>query len=400
MVRNTLTHALVLSLVWTVAGGLASGAEKVRDDVASQISTLSLGQLILRDTFNDNKMASMWKKWADDVNNCWVTEVNGRLEVQAKAEARDAFSGYVAHAWRIDSSDDFSMKVKFHIDTLAYPRSWLSLGVTPDGDNPRNRRISIDAQCADRCKSFRYECKDGYITDTSVAERAVDEGTLYLSYSADSDTLYLSMSGYWADSAWGVFEGVVKGQWSGRPLYVWAGGGSNGLAITSGHVYLDDLEVESGTVVESSLAAVYHFKSLSNEKHFYTMSEAEKEDTLLNVGAWTYVGASFYAFPEDSDPDCKPVYRFWSKRTGGHFYTMSETEKDSLIGVWGWVYEGIAFYAYPSGSQPDWACPVYRFWSKKYGTHFYTANETEKNNMINKLSDEWVYEKVAWYAVK
>jgi hypothetical protein len=400
MVRNSLVHALVLSMVWTIAGGIAVAADKVRDDVASQVSTLSLGQLILRDTFNDNKIASMWRKWADDVNNCWVTEVNGHLEVQAKTEAADVFSGYVAHAWRLDPADDFTMKVEFHIDTLDYPRSWVSLGITPDGDKPRNRRISMDAQCVNRCKSYRYECKDGLSVDASVTERLADDGVLYVSYTASTDTLYLSMTGYGEDNAWGVFEGILRGQWAGRPLYVYAGGGSDGMAISSGHVYLDNLEVETGTVVEASLSPVYHFKAVSSENHFYTMSHTEKEDLLTNTGAWTYVGIAFYAFPDDSDPDCKPVYRFYSKKTHSHFYTMSEDEKNGLLGVWGWIYEGIAFYAYPVGSHPDWACPVYRFWSNKYGAHLYTTDEAEKNNMINKLSDVWTYENIGWYAIR
>ena len=392
--------ALVLSVTWTVAGGPAVAAEKVRDDVASQISTLSLGQLILRDTFNDNKMASMWRKWADDVNNCWVTEVNNRLEVQATADAAEAFSGYVAHAWRIDPANDFTMKVEFHVDTMDYPRSWVSLGVTPDGDKPRNRRVSIDAQCVNRCKSYRYECKAGLSIDTSVTERSADDGVLYVSYNAASDTLYLSMSGYGEENAWGIFEGILKGEWAGQPLYVFAGGGSDGDTLSTGHVYLDNLEVETGTVIEASLSPVYHFKATTatGENHFYTMSDTEKEKVLKKGGS-TYVGVAFYAFPDDSDPVCKPVYRFYSKKTGSHFYTMNEDEKNGLMGVWGWVYEGIAFYAYSIGSQPDWAGPVYRFWSATYGSHFYTTDEAEKNNMINKLSNVWTYENIAWYAI-
>ncbi len=400
MVRNAWSHALLLGVVLTVAEGLAVAQEKVRDDVTSQISTLSLGQLILRDTFNDNKIASMWRFWSDDPNNCNVVEANARLEVRATSAAVDAFSGYVARAWRLDPHDDFSLKVNFHHDLVAYPRSWVSLGVSPDSQNPRGRRLNIDAQCVDRLKSFRYESSTDGFTDSSVAERSTDNGTLYVSYTAADDTLYLSMSGYGMEHAWGAFQGVVQEQWGGRPLFVWAGGGSNGMDIGAGRVYLDDLEVETGTVIEASLHAVYHFKGVADQHHFYTMSESEKEELLRNTGAWTYMGVAFYAFPEDSDPDCKPVYRFWSTRTGDHFYTMSQDEKNRLMNIWGWRYEGIAFYAYPANARPEWALPVYRFWASSLGTHLYTIDEAEKKNLISKSSDVWTFENIAWYGVK
>jgi len=56
---------------------------------------------------------------------------------------------------------------------------------------------------------------------------------------------------------------------------------------------------------------------------------------------------------------CRPVYRFWSPKFEGHFYTISETEKDHIVRTWPgtWTYEGIAFYAWPAppiveGDQP------------------------------------------------
>jgi hypothetical protein len=95
-----------------------------------------------------------------------------------------------------------------------------------------------------------------------------------------------------------------------------------------------------------------------------------------------------------------PVYRFYAPANGRHFFTISESEKNKLINNFSnvWTYEGIAFYAYPAGSQPAGMTPVYRFWSAKLKTHFFTTSENEKNKLINELSNVWTYERIAWYA--
>jgi hypothetical protein len=400
MVRNALTYVLLAGVIWSAAGSLALAQVKIRDDVSSQVSTVSLGQLVLRETFDDNKVASMWRVWADDVNNCWVSETNGRLEVRAKSAASNAFSGYVAYGWRLDPHDDFSMRVDFHLDLKKMEKTWVSLGVTPDAKNPRSQRINIDAQAGRGFKSFLHEYVDSTF-DSSYIERDSDNGTLYVSYTAEDDTIYLSMVGYGPTNAFGTYQGVLQGTWAGKPLYVWVGGGSDGLEVTSGHVYVDNLEVETGTIVESSLQAVYHFQSAGGEKHFYTMSESEKEKLLKSPSkAWIYDGPAFYAFPDDTDPDSKPVYRFWSAKMGLHYYTISEAEKSQRVDSSDWTYEGVAFYAYPAGQQPAWALPVYRFWSSTYSSYLYTNSETEKKDLINKSATLWAYQGIVWYAVR
>ena len=85
---------------------------------------------------------------------------------------------------------------------------------------------------------------------------------------------------------------------------------------------------------------------------------------------------------------------------GSHFYTISDDERDNLINNYGffWSLEGIAFYAYPEGLEPSDAKPVYRFWSPRLGGHFYTISEDEKQTIINQFSYTWTLEGVAWYA--
>jgi hypothetical protein len=399
MVRNAAMHVLILCAAWVVASTSAVAQEEVRDDVVPQISTLSLGQLILRDTFDDNKTASIWDVWASDSSTCWVTEVNSRLEVRATSAAEDASAGYVGNAWRLDPRGDFTMKVNFHMDILSSSRGWVYLGVTADSQAPRDRCVGIYAQSVNLWKSLRCENKNGYAIESTSADRASNEGTLYVSYDASDDVIYLSMVGYGVDHAAAAYQGVLQEAWGGQPVYVFVGGGSDGLNIPSGSAYLDGVEVDSGIVIESSLQKVYHFKSVVGENHFYTMSEGEKEKLLTKyTDSWKYIGVAFYAFPENSDASCKAVYRFWNSTLKTHFFTASVTEKTRIQGTKGWTYEGIAFYAYPANTSLDGTHPVYRFWSPTHGSHFYTIDETEKANLVKNSSSVWTYEGVAWRA--
>lgn len=93
------------------------------------------------------------------------------------------------------------------------------------------------------------------------------------------------------------------------------------------------------------------------------------------------------------------VYRFWSPKTNSHFYTMNEWEKEDLLinCPATWIYEGVVFYAYPDATDPA-AKPVYRFWSDKHGKHFYTISEAEKKTLMDEKTSAWAYEGIAFYA--
>ncbi len=148
---------------------------------------------------------------------------------------------------------------------------------------------------------------------------------------------------------------------------------------------------------------IYRFWSKKNRGHFYTASETEKNYVISHYDdyIWKYEGVA-YNTPDDTTSGVVPVYRFWSKKNRGHFYTTSETEKNYVISHYDdyiWKYEGTAYYAY-STPQPN-TKPVYRFWSKKNRHHFYTASAEEKDYVINHYDDyTWKYEGIAWYVPK
>jgi hypothetical protein len=100
------------------------------------------------------------------------------------------------------------------------------------------------------------------------------------------------------------------------------------------------------------------------------------------------------------DPDLAPVYRFWSDKLGGHFYTIDEAEKARLIKEFShvWTFEGVAFYAFPPDRAPVGSKPVYRFWSESKSRHFYSISESEKQKLVDEYAKVWTFEGIAWYA--
>ncbi len=103
------------------------------------------------------------------------------------------------------------------------------------------------------------------------------------------------------------------------------------------------------TAAVPALKPVYRFWSDSQGSHFYTINEQEKDGIIRDYAyAWTFEGVAFYAYPEGQQPaGTLPVYRFWSPAVSRHFYTISEEEKQGIVDKYSfniWTLEGIAWY--------------------------------------------------------
>jgi len=159
--------------------------------------------------------------------------------------------------------------------------------------------------------------------------------------------------------------------------------------------------VDMGAYEIQSLVPVYRFWSPRTGGYFFTALEAEK-NVLVDVypDAWTLEGVAYYAYLRATETGLMPVYRLWSDMLGSHFYTIDAAERDRLLSDYGdvWTYEVSVFHAYPTGSQPQGTKHVYRVWSGTLGAHFYTIDEVEKQRFIDTLADTWTYEGVVWYA--
>lgn len=147
----------------------------------------------------------------------------------------------------------------------------------------------------------------------------------------------------------------------------------------------------------SNFDPVYRFWSDRYRHHFFTISEAEKNNVIATLSHdWTYEGIAYYA--DDICPvGFTNLYRFWSPVYRGHFYTISSAERDYVIANYSndWNYEGTAYCASAS-ARPDLTA-VYRFWSNNYRGHFYTISTTERDYVIANYSNDWAYEGVAFY---
>jgi len=356
---------------------LTSGADfqANKDDLTSSAGA---GKRVISDNFDDNRRDQMWSLDVDDPAACWLDETNERLELRATSKA-DWFSAfYLAKGWAIDPAWDFSLSIDYKLETKLGDTTWLSIVLTPDVDNRGSRHVEFGVGTGDSFPYLWIEAIDESIQYSRSAARRDDEGTLYISYDASLDELYVSDRGYGAENAWATIRDLPQGAWAGRALTVGIGGGANAVKIDSGQAYLDNFILETATSIPDQLSAVYRFWSPVLLSHFYTIDAAERDKVLKQYpGVWVFEGEAFHVGAEPFDDALAPVYRFWSQQAGIHRYTIDEVERDRLIkkGKDVWTFEGIAFYAYPKGRQPKGAKPVYRFLNERNGAQFYTISE-------------------------
>lgn len=72
----------------------------------------------------------------------------------------------------------------------------------------------------------------------------------------------------------------------------------------------------------------------------------------------------------------KPLYQLWNASLSDHFYTTSEAEKNQYIATKKYEDQGVVGYVYDS--QVTGSVPLYRLYSVSATDHFYTNNETQR----------------------
>jgi hypothetical protein len=154
--------------------------------------------------------------------------------------------------------------------------------------------------------------------------------------------------------------------------------------------------VQAGAKSAASRAPVYRFYLRQTGAHFFTMSETERDHIIASLPAYNYEGIAFYASPL-SVPGLSPVYRFYNALTGVHFYTISDAERAHILATLPqFAFEGVAYYA--STLPGTGYTPLYRFYFTPWGFHFYTNSETEKNTIIASLP-QYRFEGVAYHVL-
>jgi len=91
------------------------------------------------------------------------------------------------------------------------------------------------------------------------------------------------------------------------------------------------------------------------------------------------------------------IFRFFDVRNGTHFYTANTTERDAVVATrTDLTYEGFGLNALPSNPSSDpAAAPVFRFFDVSNGSHLYTTAASEMSSLMANAG--FKYEGVAFY---
>jgi hypothetical protein len=220
----------------------------------------SVAYALPSDDFNDNSMdTSLWNLYEDNHTNAWLDETN-RLEFRSTADAEDSTAVYFSNGWGFSTADNFSFKADFHCSSTSGPTDSdydIILGLSKGVDETiKNNNVTIHAtyyidneQHENRFYSYD-NTTDGIEASEVEKSRFVDNGTLYISYDASQDKLYLSDTGYGATEAWITIQGLLQDKWGSGVVSQFLGGWTGNIALASGDAYLDNFVVDSGTIIQ------------------------------------------------------------------------------------------------------------------------------------------------------
>jgi len=363
--------------------------------------TSNAPKAVLSDDFDDNRLSGSWRLVGDDLANCRMEETRQRLELTATAAAGPVSTFCLGNGWGLDTAKDFSFRVDYHYALTGNEDGGVAVLLATNENDIHMGYLQFGAGACISYPYFWHESTDATTRKSCFVRRSQESGSLYVSYDATRNELYLSGAGYGLEDALVTTTMLSRGSGSGQTVVVGIGGSSDREAIDSGIAYLDNFRLDSGVVVLTCLANVYRFWSPVTGKHFYTVSEDEKSVLIHEYSSiWTFEGVAFRVATAAALPGLSPVHKFWAKDGQTQFYTISEREKDGILREYAhaYTYDGVAFYAYPQGQQPPETRPVYRFVSLVNNNHFYTCSESEATLLRDNYSHAFVYEGIAFFA--
>jgi hypothetical protein len=170
--------------------------------------------------------------------------------------------------------------------------------------------------------------------------------------------------------------------------WIGPGGGTGGSAV------FDDAWLVAATPVP-----VWRFFNLRTGTHFYTIDTAERDRILATMGSTYHLDGPAWTVNTASPSNSVPLWRFYNLKTGTHFYTANDAEKNNILATMGSTFhlDGIAYYVSLSPVNAD---PIYRFYNMGTGTHFFTASAVERDSVIASLGATLHYEGVAFYIAR
>jgi hypothetical protein len=149
----------------------------------------------------------------------------------------------------------------------------------------------------------------------------------------------------------------------------------------------------------ATLLPVFRFWSPGfDNAHFFTANADEASRIRMGDANWVSEGQAFWTYAPTSGTctgGTTAVYRFYSARHLSHFFTASAAERDAIVANdRDWTLEGLAYCA--TTTQSTGTTALYRFWSPKFGKHHYTSSADEAHPLdVN--DPNWDAEGVAYY---
>lgn len=200
-----------------------------------------------------------------------------------------------------------------------------------------------------------------------------------------------------ADPMWICLNTAVGGSWPGSPTAATSFPANYDID----YVRVYDTKPVAGmppvVTADSSSTPVYRFYNKKNGSHFYTASAAEYYSVFATLGDTYGFDGVAYTIDTGNPSNSSPLYRFYDKKNGSHFYTASETEKNDVVARLSATYT-LDGPAYDVSTQPvPGATTVYRFYDQANGSHFFTACESEKDDVIANLSATYKFDGPAFY---
>ena len=138
---------------------------------------------------------------------------------------------------------------------------------------------------------------------------------------------------------------------------------------------------------------LHRFYQFERGFHFYTADDNEiasvREQSATGVLSYEDEGEKYTVLSQDTDTltgetleGVKPVYRFFNTETGAHLYTTDENERSVIEDtLTNYNFEGIKYYAFESEPTDVETIPVFRMLNGDTGSHLYSSDQNELNNI-------------------
>jgi hypothetical protein len=154
------------------------------------------------------------------------------------------YAEYTANGWGLDVTEDFAVKVDFQYSDVSVEEGWAGITIADS-----NSYVSISAGSDSNESYFYYEAIVDGNTIIEQELRDVNDGTLYISYDAALNELYLSHVGYGSADAyvWQSTEDPLQAQWTSASVDI-AIGGASSVYLGLDDAYLDSFQVDDASL--------------------------------------------------------------------------------------------------------------------------------------------------------